>query len=190
MRIDVAISYQGISHPINQTSPIFSTDQHNWVISNLAGLYHAEHFKKLIHRTHATWQTNKSLRVLQKHGLASKEVPEIDAQVDVLIKPLFKGQFNTYTNGEPTGFIRTAVGSFHNAWAAAGNHGIVVLNELRSQFNALGILGRIFFSTRRTIDSYGLRQSAQCIKPSDEFSLNTQNPPWIRMFPGMIRARF
>src|SRR5699024_12257854 len=87
-------------------------------------------------------------------------------------------------------FPYTTLFRSHNAWAAAGYHGIVVLNELRSQFNALRILGRIFFSTRRTIDSYGLGQIAQCIKPSDEFSLNTQNPPWIRMFPGMIRTRF
>ena len=89
--VDISFSHQGICHPLNQTRPVFGTDQHDWLVGYLAGLHHAEHFKKLIHRTHATWQTDKSLRVLQKHGLARKEVPEINAKVDILVKALLKG---------------------------------------------------------------------------------------------------
>src|SRR5699024_6974480 len=79
LRIDIAICHQGICHPIHQTGPVFSTDQYDWVVSDLAGLHHAEHFKKLIHRTHATRQTDKSLRVLQKHGLAREEITEVNS---------------------------------------------------------------------------------------------------------------
>src|SRR5699024_6425586 len=114
--------------PLNQTRPVFGTDQHDWVVGYLAGLHHAEHFKKLVHRTHATWQTDKSLRVLQKHSLARKEVPEINAKVDILVKALLKGQFNAQPHGKPTSFISAPVGSLHNSWATAGHHGIIVLD--------------------------------------------------------------
>src|SRR5699024_2562931 len=136
-------------------------------------------FKKLIHRTHATWQTDKSLRVLQKHGLARKEIAEINAEVDVLIKPLLKGKFNAQAHGKPTGFISTTVSSFHDSGATTGYHSIIVLHQLCSQIDALCILRRIFLRARRTIYGHGFWQVAQCIKSRDKFTLDTQYTPRI-----------
>ncbi len=71
-------------------------------MGHLAGLHQSDGLKQLIQRPEATGEHDEALGVLHEHRLASEEVAEVDAEVDVVIQPGLKRQLDPQADRRPT----------------------------------------------------------------------------------------
>ncbi|MNI49565.1 hypothetical protein D3C73_1041790 [compost metagenome] len=89
-----AFCHQGVPDPLKHGSPEPNTEQHDGERGHLAGLDKHHCLEQLIQGAKPSGEHYEALRVLDEHGLAGEEVPEVDAQVHPLVESLLKWQFN------------------------------------------------------------------------------------------------
>src|SRR3954470_3391802 len=101
--------------------------------------------KKFIHCSKTAWHNDKSIRILDKQGLADKKVVECYRFMQVGIFFLLVWQYNVATNRVATIFKCSAVGSFHNARASTCHSTKAKLCYALSKLAGCFIIRMIFF---------------------------------------------
>src|SRR6185312_3232557 len=94
-----------------------------------------------VQRAKAPRHVNETETVFHKTNFARKKIMEMDRNVGKWIGELLSRQFDIEADGFAAGFRRTFVRRFHDARAAAGDDGEIMLRE----FFADGCRGAIIF---------------------------------------------
>src|SRR5690606_15736938 len=91
---DEAAVGDGVRDPVHQAAPVVRAEQHHREVRDLAGLDQGEGLEQLIERAEPAGQGDEALRVLEEHGLAGEEVPEVDAERYVLVQALLERELD------------------------------------------------------------------------------------------------
>src|SRR5687768_4072916 len=108
-------------HPVDEATPIFGAEEHDWKIGNLLRLDERERSVELIERTEASRESDERLRVLDEHRFANEEVAKLQCLVDPLIDVLLEGQFDVAPDGDCASLLGSFVRRFHDAGTSAGD---------------------------------------------------------------------
>ena len=96
---------------------------------HLTGLYQGCSLKELIHGAKTTRHRDETRGILHKHGLAGKEIAEINSDIYPFIHSLLVGKLDSQADGGPSRFPRAFIGCFHNSRSTTGNHGKASLHQ-------------------------------------------------------------
>ena len=88
-----------------QTLPVLDADQDDRKARYLAGLDQGQGLEELVQRAESAGQDDEGLGVLDEHGLAGEEIPEVDAEIDPVVQPLLERQLDSEADGEPPGLL-------------------------------------------------------------------------------------
>src|ERR1022692_2447842 len=182
-RGDLALGEDPAADPGQQPGPVLAADQHDRELRDLAGMDQGERLEQLVQGAEPARQHHERLRVLDEDGLADEEVPELQADLDVLIQPHLHGQLDAQAHRDTTHVRRALVGRFHDPGASPGDHGVAGLGERRR--DALGqlIIGGVRLGPGRPEYRHGRAELGEQAESLDEFRLDPQHAPWVRMHP-------
>src|SRR5438067_9188290 len=95
------------------------------------------------------------------------------------IQIALEGQLDVAPHREAATVARSAVGSFHQAWPAAGDDGEATAGELRGKFASRFIHWVRRPHACRTKKGHRRAHRSQGIEPFDELGLDPEYAPWI-----------
>src|ERR1035438_8653243 len=152
---DLALGEDPVADPGQQPGPVLAADQHDRELRDLAGMDQGECLEQLVQGAEPARQHHERLRVLDEYGLADEEVPELQADLDIVIQPHLHGQLDAQAHRDTTNLRRALVGRFHDPGASPGDHGVAGLGERRR--DALGqlIVGDVRLGPGRPEDRHG-----------------------------------
>ena len=174
--------------PLDQARPVLSAHEHEGEGTNLAGLHQGRRLEEFVHCAETARHDDKTLRVLDEHGLARKEVPEVHAAVDPLVHALLVRQLDAQAHGDTACLPRATVRGLHHARATARNDRVAALNQEFADPLSTLVPRFVRARTRGTEHGNGGANLRQGLEPFDELGLDPQNTPGVRVLP--VRAVF
>src|SRR5919108_4877105 len=100
LRPELALLQRTALQPVDEPAPVVGSVQHDGEMLDLPGLDQRERFEQLVEGAEAARKDHEGLRVLHEHRLADEEVPEVDAEVDVVVQPLLVRELDVQADGE------------------------------------------------------------------------------------------
>ena len=131
----------------------------------------------------AAGQDHEALCVLHEHHFPDEEVPEVQADVDVLVQPLLEGELDAEADGDALGLAGALVRRLHGARPTAGDDGPAGLHEHAAELYARLVLRRARLGPGRAEHADGGRQFGQGAEALDELRLDAQNAPGVGVHP-------
>ena len=179
---DLSLWQHHIANPVQQSTPISCSKQHDRKVANLLRLNQGERFKEFVKRAEAAGKNDEAQTVFHEHHLAHKEVFERQAVRLIRIGLLFERQFDVAADREAACFERAAVGGLHDARAAAGDHGETLACAATPQFPARPCSrDRPGLRARGTKDRDAARERGQFIKAFDKLAHDAEHAPGVSM---------
>src|SRR5207248_9439042 len=118
-------------------------------------------------------------RVLHEHRLADEEIPELHAQVDVIVEVLLEGKLDVAADREAARLLGAPVGRLHDSRAAAGDDREALLDEAAGNAAGEPILRVAAPGARRSEDAHRGADVGQRVESLDEFAKDAQGAPGI-----------
>ena len=174
-----ALQFQFPFHPFYQSFPMTPAEQDQRELGNALGLHERQHFKEFVQCAKTAGHEDKPEAVFYKGNFAGEEIMKLDGDIGKAIARLLMGQFDVQSDRFAAGLRRAFVGGFHDAGAAAGNDGEIMLGQ------ALGNRGRrlIILVRRlgagRSKDRHGGANLRHGLKRIDEFGHDPKNAPGV-----------
>src|SRR5437870_5724992 len=82
------------------STPVGGAEQDDREVMHLVRLDQRERLKELVHGAESSRKDEEGLRILDEHGFADEEEPEVDRHVDIGIETLLDGQLDGAADGE------------------------------------------------------------------------------------------
>ncbi len=141
-RGDLAAGDQRVTDPGEQPGPVLAANQDDREFRNLSGLHQGERLEQLVQGAEPARQDDECLRVLDEDRLAHEEIPELKADLDILVQALLDRQFDAKADGYAVRARGAPVGRFHDPWTAPGDDRVAGRGQPRANPLCPVILGR------------------------------------------------
>lgn len=142
-------------------------------------LHKREHFKEFIQCAEAARHKNEGNAVFDKANFAREKIMKVDGDIGIFVSLLFERQFDIQPNGFAFGFTRAAIGCFHDSGSAACDDGEVLFRQDFSKFHSDLVIRIGRRQARGPKDCDCRADSGHGFERVNEFSHDTENPPWI-----------
>src|SRR5215831_6058104 len=106
-----------------------TAEQHQRELRDALGLDERDDFEKFVQRAVAAGHKDEPQAVFYETYLAREKIVKMDRYVGESIAGLLPWEFDVEANGFAAGVGRTLVGGFHDAGAAAGDDGEIMLGQ-------------------------------------------------------------
>src|SRR5207244_9100173 len=93
-----------VAQPVQQALTIGCTKKEHGKPAEFCGLDQDQGFKHFVERTEAAGKEHKAPGVFHEHGLADKEIAEVDRDIDIGVDGLLARQVDVTANRDSTAF--------------------------------------------------------------------------------------
>src|SRR4029077_14040385 len=106
----------------DQLPPVIGAHDDNRKIFDFPVLNQGERFKKFVEGADAAGHNHEGVGIFYQKRLANEKIMQPDTKIEIHVGSLLEWQLNVASNRPPSDLFWAAIGSFHDAWAAAGHH--------------------------------------------------------------------
>ena len=108
---------------------MFRPEKDEWKLRDAFRLHERDDFKKFVERAEPAGHEHKAEAVFRETNFAREKIMKVQRHVDKTIAGLLVRQFDVEADGFAAALRRALVRGFHDARAAAGDDGEIVLRE-------------------------------------------------------------
>jgi len=176
---DELVFFEARFHPRKQALPMFAAEQDERELRDALRLHEREDFKKFVERAEAAGHEHEAEAVFHEADFAREKIMKVNRDVGVAVAALLVRQFDVEADGFAAGVFRAFVRGFHDAGAAAGDDGEIVLGEALGDVvrGAIKFVGRL--GARGAKNRHGRADLGQRLKRIHELGHDAEDAPRV-----------
>ena len=147
--VDLAAREHRLPQPAHQSGPLAVAEQDHREVADRRRLDQRQRLEHLVEGAVAAGRDHERTRVAHEHDLASEEVAEAKADVEVRVEVLLVRELDVEPDRDRTHVARAAVRGFHQPRPAAGYHGESRAAYARPDLSYKRVVGVILGRARR-----------------------------------------
>jgi hypothetical protein len=148
-------------------------------MADLAGLNQRQRLEQLVQSAVATGEHHEPLGILHEHRLANEEVPEVDAEVDVLVHVLFERQLDVAPDRQAASVTAATIGRLHHPGSASGDDRQPGSGQLLTDLTGLFVQKVLWPDPGGPEHADGRGDRGQRVEALHELRQDPEHPPWV-----------